>query len=117
MVKRKQQQILRTAEIMFNRFGVKKTAVDDIAADLFECRDLGAPGQSAAAVFFAEAKAEEIAVAEGLDELARVGDLVPVHLPDQVGGHLLFDEGADLLLQGDLFRGQQNILQHGNPSL
>jgi len=33
MVKRKQQQILRTAEIMFNRFGVKKTAVDDIAHD------------------------------------------------------------------------------------
>ena len=33
MIKRKQQQILRTAEIMFNRFGVKKTAVDDIAHD------------------------------------------------------------------------------------
>lgn len=33
MTKRKQQQILKTAEAMFNRFGIKKTAVDDIARD------------------------------------------------------------------------------------
>lgn len=33
MTKRKQQQILNTAETMFNRFGIKKTAVDDIARD------------------------------------------------------------------------------------
>jgi len=33
MTKRKQQQILNTAEAMFNRFGIKKTAVDDIARD------------------------------------------------------------------------------------
>lgn len=33
MTKRKQQQILHTAEAMFNRFGIKKTAVDDIARD------------------------------------------------------------------------------------
>ncbi len=33
MTKRKQQQILTTAEAMFNRFGIKKTAVDDIARD------------------------------------------------------------------------------------
>lgn len=33
MTRRKQQQILTTAEAMFNRFGIKKTAVDDIARD------------------------------------------------------------------------------------
>lgn len=33
MTQRKQQQILNTAETMFNRFGIKKTAVDDIARD------------------------------------------------------------------------------------
>lgn len=33
MTKRKQRQILNTAETMFNRFGIKKTAVDDIARD------------------------------------------------------------------------------------
>jgi len=33
MTKRKQQQILTTAEAMFNHFGIKKTAIDDIARD------------------------------------------------------------------------------------
>jgi len=31
MAQRKQLQILKTAEILFNKFGIKKTAVDDIA--------------------------------------------------------------------------------------
>ena len=88
--------------------GIEKAQPSAVPEDphLLQGGDLGAPGEAAAAVLSVEAQAEEVALAQGLHEFAGVGDLVPVHLPDQVGGDLPLDELPDLRLQGDLFRGQ-----------
>jgi len=85
-------------------------------ADLLEGGDFGAPGQAATALLFREAQTEQVPVSQCLDKLSRIGDLVPVHPPDQIGRDLPLDELPDLRLQSGLFRCQKDVLQHGNSS-
>jgi hypothetical protein len=53
-------------------------------AHLLQGGDFGTPGETPAAVLPVEAQAEKVMVPQGLHKFVGIGDLVPVHLPDQV---------------------------------